>query len=209
MSNFDRIFGKEKYDHFKKHLVCQNIKYKVDRIQVDGFVIKPKDTKQKYPVLVYNRGGNGTFGSVNLGMMMNGLFPIAEQGFVIIGSQYRGALSKQDNLDEFGGKDVKDVVELFKFIPNIDGADADRIGMFGGSRGGMQTFLTLKEVNNIKAVAASSGSYDLVRNLDIRPAMENVYKHRIPNYFVNKFQELEKRSALKWVDKLPKDVPIL
>nr|WP_239480662.1 prolyl oligopeptidase family serine peptidase [Parashewanella hymeniacidonis] len=140
---------------------------------------------------------------------MRGLFPIAEQGFVIIGSQYRGSLTKEDNLDEFGGKDVNDVVELFKLIPNIVGADAERIGMFGGSRGGMQTFLALKEVSNIKAVAASSGNYDLVRGLEIRPAMENVYKHRIPNYFVNKLQELEKRSTLQWVHQLPKDVPVL
>ncbi|MBM7074378.1 S9 family peptidase [Shewanella sp. 202IG2-18] len=209
MNGFDKIFGKEKYEHYKKHLVCQSISYKVDGVDVAGFVIKPKVSDKKYPVLVYNRGGNGGYGSMIFANMMRGLFPIAEQGFVIIGSQYRGSLTKEDNLDEFGGKDVNDVVELFKLIPNIVGADAERIGMFGGSRGGMQTFLALKEVSNIKAVAASSGNYDLVRGLEIRPAMENVYKHRIPNYFVNKLQELEKRSTLQWVHQLPKDVPVL
>ena len=39
--------------------------------------------------------------------------------------------------------------------------------------------------------------------------MEKVYKIRIPNYATKKVAELEKRSVLKWVDKLDKNVPIL
>ena len=77
--------------------------------------------------------------------MMRNLFPIANQGFVIIGSQYRGTGSKNNLLDEFGGKDVNDVTALLDYIPSIKDADPERIGMYGASRGGMQTHLVLKQ----------------------------------------------------------------
>ncbi|NQY65810.1 MAG: S9 family peptidase [Alteromonadaceae bacterium] len=209
MSLFDSTFGKNKFNQYKNNLTCRKFKYQVDGNTVNGFVIKPKSTTKKLPVLVYNRGGNGNFGAVVFGSMMHNLFPIANEGFVIIGSQYRGTFTDNIMLDEFGGKDVNDVIELFNYIPSIEGADPQRIGMFGASRGGMQTFLTLKQVKNVKAVATIAGDYDLLQGLTYRPDMEEMYKHRIPSYDKNKIEELEKRSALKWVDDLSPNIPIL
>lgn len=43
-----------------------------------------------------------------------------------------------------------------------------------------------------------------------RPQMENgVYAELIPNYWENKEDELQKRSAIYFADKFPKDVPLL
>lgn len=206
---FDSNFGKEKYEQFKRDLDCSTFDYEVDSILVKGYVIKPKQAKKDLPVLVYNRGGNGNYGRVVFGSMMQNLFPIANEGFIIIGSQYRGTLTQSDTLDEFGGKDIEDVAALFDFIPSIKGADFNRVGMYGASRGGMQTHLVAKQVNNLKAIATIAGSTDLTKGLTYRPAMEKVYKKRIPNYQTNKQIELDKRSVLKWVDKLSSDIPIL
>lgn len=209
MLQFDSLFGEEKFDKYKNRLSCITFTYQVDGLDVSGYLIKPKSNKNKLPVLVYNRGGNGNFGSVVFGSMMNNLFPIANQGFVIIGSQYRLSRSKGVLLDEFGGKDVNDVMALLNYIPKIEGADPQRIGMFGASRGGMQTFLAAKKATNVKAVATIAGATDLLKELQFRPAMENVYKHRIPDYEKNKISELEKRSVLKWVNELSPKVPVL
>ena len=142
--------------------------------------------------------------------MVRNLFPIAEQGFVIIGSQYRGTFSKNKAVDdEFGGKDVDDVMALIKLIPSIAGADENRVGMLGASRGGMQTYLTLKQTDKVKAVAVIAGVSDLVIGVEERPVMAKVHQKRIPNYAQNKQAELEKRSVLYWLDKIPQDVPIL
>lgn len=206
---FDSMFGKEKYEAYKRNLDCSTFEYEVNSHLVKGYVIKPKLAEKDLPVLVYNRGGNGNYGSVVFGSMMHNLFPIANEGFIIIGSQYRGTHTKSDNLDEFGGRDIKDVTTLLNFIPSINGADANRIGMFGASRGGMQTHLAVKGATNIKAIATIAGSTDLTKGLTYRPAMEKVYKNRIPNYQENKQSELAKRSVLKWVDQLPLDIPIL
>ena len=207
---FDSRFGKEKFDFFKSNLSCSTFKYFVDGNTVSGYVIKPKLSKGKLPVLIYNRGGNGNFGGVVFGSMMHNLFPVANEGFIIIGSQYRGTFTKHSSAqDEFGGNDVNDVTALLDYIPSIEGADEQRIGMFGASRGGMQTHLAVKNSKSIKAIATIAGNSDLLKGLTYRPEMEKVFKHRIPEYEKNKVAELEKRSVLKWVADLSPNVPIL
>jgi dipeptidyl aminopeptidase/acylaminoacyl peptidase len=209
LSWFDSMFGEDKFNQYKSNLSCRNFKYQVDGNEVYGYVIKPKSNTKKLPVLVYNRGGNGNYGSVVFGSMMHNLFPIVSEGFVIIGSQYRGSRTENILLDEFGGKDVDDVTALFDFIPNIEGADPLRVGMYGASRGGMQTHLALKQTTNVKAIATIAGVSDLLKRLEYRPAMEKVYRHRIPDYNENKIEELAKRSVLTWVDELSPNIPIL
>jgi len=209
MSFFDSTFSEEEFNQYKNRLSCSWFTYQVDGNEVYGYIIKPKSNAKKLPVLIYNRGGNGRYGAVVFGSMMHNLFPIANEGFVIIGSQYRRSHSKGIYLDEFGGKDVNDVIALLDYIPQIKGADEKRIGMYGASRGGMQTHLALKKAKNIKAIATIAGNSDLLKGLTYRPEMENVYKHRIPDYEKNKVAELEKRSVLKWVNELSPNVPIL
>jgi len=210
LTRFDSRFGKEKFDFYQSNLSCSTFKYLVDGNTVNGYVIKPKLSKGELPVLIYNRGGNGNFGGVVFGSMMNNLFPIANEGFVIIGSQYRGTFIKNPSAhDEFGGSDINDVTALFDYIPSIEGADEKRIGMYGASRGGMQTHLAVKNAKNIKAIATIAGNSDLLKGLTYRPEMEKVFKHRIPDYEKNKVAELEKRSVLKWVNDLSTNVPIL
>ena len=211
MKRFDSLFGEQKFKEYKNQLACVTFSYTVDGNAVRGYAISPKNmAHSKLPVLVYNRGGNGNFGGVVFGKMMLDLFPLSIQGFVVNGSQYRGTFSSDSKLqDEFGGSDVKDVTELLSYIPKVRGADQNRIGMFGSSRGGMQTFLVLKESKDIKAIAVIASPTDLFKGLVKRPEMENVYKSKIPNYDKNKTEELKKRSVIKWVAELPKNVPIL
>ncbi|MFB1000152.1 MAG: S9 family peptidase, partial [Colwellia sp.] len=135
MSSFDTMFGEERFNQYLNNLSCSTFKYQVGDKEVHGYVIKPKFMGKKLPVLIYNRGGNGNFGSVVFGSMMHNLFPIANQGFIIIGSQYRGTRTGNHKLDEFGGKDVNDVTALFDYIPSIEGADPKRVGMYGAIRG--------------------------------------------------------------------------
>lgn len=209
LARFDFNFGKEKYELFKSHIECITFQYKVDSHLVKGFLVKPKSIEKELSVLIYNRGGNGNFGGVVFGSMMHNLFPIASQDFIVIGSQYRGTFTQSDTLDEFGGDDVNDVLALLDFIPSIKGADVDRIGMYGYSRGGMQTHLAVKETNVIKAIATIAGNTDLAKGLIYRPAMEQVYENRIPNYRDNKVFELHRRSVMMWVEELDPNIPIL
>ncbi|KZN64831.1 hypothetical protein N473_13640 [Pseudoalteromonas luteoviolacea CPMOR-1] len=209
MKRFVKWFPKSQFNEYKSNLACQHFTYSVDGLEVDGYVIKPKSHKGKLPVLIYNRGGNGSFGNMTLGPLVANLFPLADKGFVIIGSQYRQSKKPQVPLDEFGGADVNDVVALNELIPHIHGADSQRIGMYGASRGAMQSYLAVKKMPNIKALAAIAGVSDLTKQLERRPEMERVYKYRIPNYKDNKQQALSQRSVLHFANTLPKNIPIL
>jgi len=207
----DKRYPKEKFDAYKANLSCSNFQYRVDGVWVDGFAISNKSmSKEKSPVIVFNRGGNGNFGTINFTLMLDKLFPFAQSGFVVVGSQYRGTGEKNPEFDdEFGGADVADVSALIESIPQIVKGDPKRIGMLGVSRGGMQSFLAIKDRADIKAVATIAAATDLMAELEFRPEMESVYKKRIPNYSTNKEDELSNRSVVNWVDKLPADLPIL
>ena len=177
-----------------------------------GFYLKPKQSVQKtLPVIIYNRGGNGAYGVIPFDTKVGKLAELAKQGFIVIGSQYRGSsLSILNNgKDEFGGADVNDVLALTKLLEELPEADSSRVGMYGWSRGGMQTYIAAKSLPNIKAIAVGAGNSDEALALKIRPKFENILIKRVPNFKENRAEELEKRSVIKWIDKLPKQAPIL
>ncbi|MFT5923331.1 MAG: hypothetical protein ACI9LE_000310 [Paraglaciecola sp.] len=58
---------------------------------------------------------------------------------------------------------MEDIVKLLSFIPNIDGVNSNRVGMYGSNRSGMQAFLTLQGMPAVKAVAINTSTTDLLR----------------------------------------------
>ena len=217
MARFKQSHTIDDFQRYRVNLECSNFIYSVDGHPVKGFLISPKhhptNSHAKLPVIIFNRGGNGNFGAVKFSTMFNKLFPLADKGYIIIGSQYRGTFMQKSKVqDQFGGDDVNDVLALFDIIPTIEHADPNRIGMFGASRGVMQSYLALKgtkQASQVKALATIAGVSDLLARLESRPQMEMVYRKRIPNYETNKVAELNKRSVIQWLDQLPAELPIL
>lgn len=184
---------------------CRVVTYASDGQTVSGYVVQPRsDTAvAKLPLLVYNRGGNGAFGRIDSLQVFRKLLPLAKAGYVVVASQYR------DEADEFGGKDVGDVMRLMDLSLAIPGVDASRVFLYGESRGGMMSYLVARQRTDITAIATAGGPTDLLAGLKLRPEMERVYRSRIPGYATDKEGALEARSALKWAEKLPADVPVL
>ncbi|MCK0126928.1 prolyl oligopeptidase family serine peptidase [Gelidibacter sp. F2691] len=184
------------------------ITYLSDGLKVNGLLVKPKK-KGKYPAIIFNRGGNRNFGALVIAHGAITLGEIAKEGYVVIASQYSGN-GGSEGIEEFGGKDVNDITILPEVLKEVESADTNRIGMYGWSRGGMMTYIALTKTDKIKAAVVGGGVSDLARSIEDRPEMETkVLSELIPNYEGNKEAELEKRSAIKWVDNFPKDVPIL
>ncbi|WP_408031166.1 alpha/beta hydrolase family protein [Tenacibaculum xiamenense] len=182
------------------------IQYLSDSLKVNGFLMKPKK-QGKYPCIIFNRGGNREYSKASGPLLLHIFASIVSKGYIVIASQYRGN-GGGEGKEEFGGKDVNDVVILPKILEEVQGADTNRIGMYGWSRGSMMTYIALTKTNKIKAVVVGGGPSDLT--IMNRPKFEKgVYAELIPNYWKNKKEELAKRSAIKWVDKFPKNVPIL
>ena len=185
-----------------------SITYLSDGLKIKGFLVKPKKTGN-YPCIIYNRGGNRDFGALKIAHGAITLGQIAKEGYIVIASQYRGN-GGSEGKEEFGGEDVNDVTILTEVLKEVEDADDKRIGMYGWSRGGMMTYIALTKTNAIKAAVVGGAVSDNYSTIKDRPEMETkVLAQLIPNYADNKDAELEKRSAIKWVDKFSKNVPIL
>ena len=184
------------------------ITYLSDGFKVNGLLVRPKK-KGKYPAIIYNRGGNRNFGALKIAHGALTLGEIAKEGYVVIASQYRGN-GGSEGLEEFGGKDVNDITILPQVLKEVESADTNKIGMYGWSRGGMMTYIALTKTEKIKAAVVGGAVSDQFSAIADRPEMETqVLSELIPNYSENKKTELEKRSAIKWAEELPKNVPIL
>lgn len=188
------------------------ITYQSNGLNIESYAAIPKG-EGKYPVIIYNRGGNRNLGAIqpfkgNRKQAIAIFFSrMAKEGYVVIGCNYRGC-GKSEGNDEFGGEDVNDVLNLINVVKEMPEADENKIGMYGWSRGGMMTYLTLTRTNEIKAAVVGGAPAD--QTVIDRPIMEKiVYSELIPNYWENKEAELKKRSAIYFADKFPKDVPLL
>jgi dipeptidyl aminopeptidase/acylaminoacyl peptidase len=85
--------------------------------------------------------------------------------------------------DEFGGKNINDVLNLTKTVKELKKGDSERIEIFGWSRGGMMTYLALKKSDVIKTAVIGNGPTDLAQLIIERPKMETeVCALLIPNY---------------------------
>lgn len=207
------IFSEDKYDEYEDKLDCYVIEYPSGGAVVSGYLVVPKrqSFEAKYPTIIFNRGGNRSYGSLTFTHLFNYIFPIADRGNAIFASQYRGLhTDKPDEFpDEFGGKDVSDVINITKEALLMPFVDANRLYMVGQSRGAMMTYMSLKqEPLPIKAIATMGSMVDLHEQMTFRPGFENLYKKLIPEYSVNKDELLTARSAAYWVESLP-DIPIL
>ena len=181
--------------------------YMSDGLQIKGYIMSPK-SGSNLPALIYNRGGNGPLGAVTDAVAASVLARIASWGYVVVASNYRGSMGSEGK-DEFGGKDVNDVLNLLPLLKAQPQVDGSRIGMLGRSRGGINTYLALAKTDQIAAAIIESGVSDVTGMIKDRPEMNEVMLQYVPNYQADQPAAQASRSALLWVDKLNKKTPLL
>jgi dipeptidyl aminopeptidase/acylaminoacyl peptidase len=134
--------------------------YWSDGYRVTGFLGRPRDDGL-YPAIVYNRGGDHDYGALQGWEVA--LF--VEAGYVAVASQYRGNAGSEGQ-ERFASTEVNDVLNLMTLLKRLPYVDINRIGMMGHSRGGMVTYLALKQdtlagTHDIKVAATVGGVSDL------------------------------------------------
>lgn len=191
-----------------QHILLEDITYFSDGLKIKGYLVQPKRSG-KYPCIIFNRGGSLEFGSLGPLQLFNQMVPLAEQGYVVVGSQYRGCAGSEGH-EEFGGRDLNDILNLIPLLQHLPLADTKRLGMLGWSRGGMMTYLTLKKLRTIKAAVVGGGEADLVLSERYRPEMKRMHQKLIPVKSRSAMlRELQKRSAVYWPEKIAPKTPIL
>jgi dipeptidyl aminopeptidase/acylaminoacyl peptidase len=189
-----------------------DIQYASGGVPVPGVLVRPKDPgNHNWPAIIYNRGGTGDYGRIDHFTIVE-TYLFAKAGFVVIASDYRfhGPTAKQD---EWGGKDLDDVLNLVPAVRSLEFVDKERLFIMGVSRGGTMTYLALKQGAPVRAAAVIAGPSDLEAFGRYRPEFiigddtydgwSKVwpdYAHRAPEHYRD-------RSAVNWAEKLT--VPIL
>jgi dipeptidyl aminopeptidase/acylaminoacyl peptidase len=108
----------------------------------------------------------------------NELVAFVETGYVTAASQYRGN-GGSEGIESFGHGDVIDVINLITLVQSLPQVDHSRIGMMGGSRGGMVTYMVLKAEgesgrNRIRAAVTVGGIADIFMWVEDAPDMLEV-----------------------------------
>jgi dipeptidyl aminopeptidase/acylaminoacyl peptidase len=190
--------------HDTPNSVYYELSYWSDGLRITGYLGYPK-TRGPHPAVVYNRGGNRDTGALS-GIE---IVPLVEAGYVAAASNYRGSAGGEGQ-EEFGGADVDDVINLVILLQQLPNVDPDRIGMVGGSRGGMMTYIALKRdaAGIIRAAATVGGISDLFAWAQQRPdVVASVYVPLIGVSPSANPQPYEDRSAIYWPDQIR--VPLL
>lgn len=206
--------GKRIKHHPEEHAYLEDVEifsllHQSDSMRVTGFMVAPK-ADGKYPVIIFNRGGNRENGSLIVATAVQIMAPLAAKGYVVLASNYRGN-SGSEGQEEFGGSDVNDVANLIRSSAEFEKADNSRVGLLGVSRGGMMNFIALRNHPdlNINAMVNIGGVSDLEASIEHHPVLEEVCEELIPGFSENREAELKARSAIYWVNEFPADVPLL
>ncbi|MDG6933711.1 MAG: S9 family peptidase [Nitrososphaerota archaeon] len=124
-----------------------------DGENVDGWLLKPKTSQNKYPVILYVHGGPKTaFGSTYIHEFQ----VYAANGFAVIFMNPRGSDGYSERFadirGDYGNRDFKDLMEGLDYvIEKFPFIDAERIGIAGGSYGGFMTNWSIGHTNRFKA----------------------------------------------------------
>ncbi|MBN1680699.1 MAG: prolyl oligopeptidase family serine peptidase [Anaerolineae bacterium] len=184
--------------HDSGHSEYYRLTYWSDGLLVNGYLGYPKGDG-KFPAIIYNRGGHREQGALT----GREIIPLVEAGYVAAASQYRGNAWSQGS-ESFGEGDVNDVLNLIGVLQQLPMVDTWRIGMMGCSRGGLVTYMALKEdsargTHIIKAAVTVGGIADLFLWRDERgDVVENLYMPYI-GVLPEQAPDLYKaRSAVFW-----------
>jgi len=82
-------------------------------------------------------------------------------------TNYRG---NGNGIDEFGGNDINDIINLYPIISSYKYCDKNNIGLYAWSRGCMMAFLVHKKVNWIKCIIVGAPNINLLHDKEFRPA---------------------------------------
>jgi dipeptidyl aminopeptidase/acylaminoacyl peptidase len=161
------------------------------------------------PGIVLNRGGNREFGALRGPEIV----PFVEAGYATVATQYRGNAGGEGR-EEFGGADVRDVLNAVKVLQAQQAVDPERIGMVGFSRGGMMTYLALRADGArsrpaVRAAAVVGGVSDLDALVKTRPDMLEVCVELIGAGPVADPEAYAARSVVRWPEAIRAPILIL
>lgn len=195
------IVEKTPYPSPSPHINVFTVTYYSSGLKVKGVMAEPK-AEGKYDGFLYLRGGIKNVGQVRVGRIVQ----FASEGFVVMAPFYRGNQGGEGN-EDFAGDDREDAFSAFKLLAGHEKVKADRIHVFGFSRGGVMALMTGIEFPEVCSVVSWGGVSDMFLTYEERVDLRRMMK-RVIGGTPNKYPErYEWRTPLLELERL--DAPIL
>lgn len=182
------------------------ITYMSNGLRIRGFLALPPAVEPKMPAIIFNRGGSGPRGALTALSASQVLCLYASWGYVAIASNYRGTGGSEGD-EEWGAGDVDDAMHVLPLLQSLSYVDTERIGLIGGSRGGMMALQMLTRTDAFRA-AVTFGAPTAIYGL-----ASSAYIYKTMSKYIPEGRDLDeeakKRSAVQWTGALSKDTPLL
>jgi len=202
VKGLEKVVSREEYETAFRddRFEMETVKYSSDGIIVSAFLFGPKVKTGKLPVIVFNRGGyiRGDIGHEILPFA----YRFAKIGFIVIAPMYRGSDGAAGK-DEVGGGDVDDLMNVVPLLQTVPEADTKNLFLYGESRGGMMVFQALRDGFPANAAATFGGFSDFNMLISSDPKLyEPLIKMIWPDFEAKKSEIVNRRSAVRWADKI-------
>ncbi len=186
------------------NVLISKVLYNSEGYFIEGYIAEPKDTEsKKYPIILWNRGGDEKSGKLDDFLATGILGEIASWGYIVISSQYR-------QKDDFGGREINDILNLLKIGMTMPSFDGENIGVEGWSRGGMMTYQLLTKLNFLKCAVVVAGLADLRSNFERNKKLKDKFYKLFEGADEKKINdEIEKRSAVDFYEKIHMEIPLM
>lgn len=152
---------------------------------------------QKWPVLIYCRGGMGKIGSVKTAWLEQ----FSKFGHIIFAPCYRGNEGGEGR-DQFGGGDQEDVYSAYRWLQSLPFVDADRISVMGFSRGSINAADTAAKFNDVHRLVMWSGVSSLFKTYEERVDMRRMLKRVIGGTPTKCPDSYEERSPICFTERI-------
>lgn len=180
-----------------------DITYESDGLVITGVMALPKVMGGVHPVVVYNRGGSRDYGKLTVLNVLRSMVPFAREGAMVFASNYRGNAGSE-GVEEFGGRDVRDVLRLLDIARGLSAFDGKNAFMVGHSRGGMMTQMAIRQGASVNAAVAIAGIADARKLVEYPHLLEHVLTPLVQGFATHRQEVLVARSAVLW----PEDITV-
>lgn len=181
--------------------VCERIVYLSDGLRIAGYLVRAAAAPPGgHPVLIVNRGGNREFSKFD-DVTMTRWRRFLDAGYLIVASQLRGS-DGGDGVEEYGGGDVRDILNLVPLIRSLPGADPANVFMYGASRGGFMAYHALAAGMRVNAAVVQAGPVDLEAHERFRPGFAAAVYTGVPDYDRDPAAFYRSRNVLRVADRI-------
>ena len=144
-----------------------------DGTEIEGLLTYPSQYSpgRKYPLLVDIHGGpDSLFLETYLGAFHYNFYPhpmFSQKGYLIFRPNFRGsdgygADFRKLVMKDFGGNDIKDILNGVDHLVALGIADPERMGVMGWSYGGYLTAMIISQTDRFKAASFGAGLSNFV-----------------------------------------------